>query len=132
MVYLSLEYPNSVWMLGGNQLGYFVFFFFWCKKVWESCVPVLEFVLVCRVCCNIGGDGHCAQQGQCCRGLYRYAWLSNRMLNEGVMNEAKSAVPTPSYRHRKQSLACFEIMALMFRVCGVFLLKLWLNSCAKD
>lgn len=108
------------------------FFFFWCKKVWESCARVLEFVLVCRVCCNVGGDGHCAQQGQYCRGLYRYAWLSNRMLNEGVMNEAKSAVPTPSYRHRKQSLACFEIMALMFRVCGVFLLKLWLNSCAKD
>lgn len=54
-------------MLGGNQLGYFGFFFFWCKKVWESCARVLEFVLVCRVCCNVGGDGHCAQQGQCCR-----------------------------------------------------------------
>lgn len=105
---------------------------FWCKKVWESCARALEFVLVCRVCCTVGGDGHCAQQGECCRGLDRYAWLSNRMLNEGMMNEVKSAMPAPSCRHRKQSLACFEIMAVMFRAYGVFLLKLLLSSYAKD
>ena len=54
------------------------------------------------------------------------------MLNEGMMNEVKSAMPAPSCRHRKQSLACFEIMAVMFRAYGVFLLKLLLSSYAKD
>lgn len=68
------------------------------SAILSFCARVLEFVLACRVCCSVGGDGSCSQQGECCRGLYRYAWLSNRMLNEGMMNEERSAVPKLSYR----------------------------------